>query len=212
MHLRYVWDPFIRIFHWSLVIAFCVAFYTHASEWDRMKHVYAGYTAGGLLIFRIIWGLVATGYANFRTFPPNPFRAIRYFLHILRGNAKHYIGHNPVGAMAIYAMLIVGITAVVSGFLSFNYDWFTDDPELFQLIHQYSTWGWLALVGVHVTGVLFESFIHHDNLIWAMITGCKRVCKIEERVKKQRKIAIKKAGYKRRFRDIVFHVKQLLHV
>jgi cytochrome b len=52
--MRYVWDPFIRICHWSLVIAFGIAFYTHASEWDRVIHVKAGYVAGTVIIARII--------------------------------------------------------------------------------------------------------------------------------------------------------------
>ena len=63
--MQYVWGPFVRIFHWSLVIAFTVAFYTHASEWDRLIHVQAGYVARGLLLARIIWGLTKTGYACF---------------------------------------------------------------------------------------------------------------------------------------------------
>jgi cytochrome b len=62
-----------------------------------------------------------------------------------------------------------------------------DEPDLLQAIHHYSTWGWLALVGLHVCGVLFESIAHRDNLIWAMITGCKRVCKVEERQAKRAK-------------------------
>ena len=52
---RYIWDPFVRIFHWSLAIAFGVAFYNHASEWDRMIHIEAGYVAGALIVARIIW-------------------------------------------------------------------------------------------------------------------------------------------------------------
>lgn len=179
--LKYVWDPFVRIFHWSLVSAFSVAFYTHASEWDRALHVQAGYVAGALILARIVWGWIATGYANFQTFPLNPIRAALYFIHILRGRAKHYIGHNPTGSLVIYAMLVIGLTAVFSGWLVYNDGWLIDAPDLLQSVHHYSTWGWLALVCLHVCGVLFESIIHRDNLILAMITGCKRVCKIKER-------------------------------
>ncbi|MGZ8269810.1 MAG: cytochrome b/b6 domain-containing protein [Methylophilus sp.] len=207
MQLRYVWDPFIRIFHWSLVIAFCVAFYTHASEWDRLLHIQAGYVAGGLMLSRIIWGIISTGYANFRTFPLNPFRAIRYVMHIFRGNAKHYIGHNPTGALVIYAMLAIGLTAVISGFLVYNDGWLIDEPELLQALHHYSTWGWLILVSVHVSGVIFESVIHKDNLIWAMITGCKRVCKIDEREKNNKVAAVKKHLLVKKLQKLMFHVK-----
>jgi cytochrome b len=184
--MQYVWDPFVRIFHWSLVAAFCVAFYTHASEWDRLIHVRAGYTAGALILARIVWGLIATGYANFQRFPLNPIFAFKHLIRVARGNAKQYIGHNPTGAVAIYAMLATGLIAVASGWLVFNEGWFIDQPELLQGIHHYATWGWLVLVGIHVTGVLLESFLHGDNLIWAMITGCKRVCKIDERRMKKK--------------------------
>jgi len=184
---RYIWDPFVRVFHWSLAIAFTVAFYYHDSLWDRMLHVQAGYVAGGLIIFRIIWGTVATGYANFKTFPPNIVWAAKYLYKLIKGNAKHYVGHNPTGALVIYAMLGIGLTAVASGILVFENGWiFTDTyVETYQSIHHYATWGWLFLVGGHVLGVLTESIIHRDNLIWAMVTGCKRVCKIKPKPKLQ---------------------------
>jgi cytochrome b len=92
----------------------------------------------------------------------------------------------------IYAMLAVGLTAVFSGFLVYNDGWLIDEPDLLQAIHHYSTWGWLILVGLHVSGVIFESVFHKDNLIWAMITGCKRVCKIEEREKNKKVASLKK--------------------
>lgn len=179
--MKYVWDPFVRIFHWSLVIAFVMAFYTHASEWDRLLHVRAGYAVGALLLARIIWGLMKTGYASFDSFPLSPMRAAIHIYRTLHGNAKRYIGHNPAGALVIYAMLIVGLTAVGSGWLVYNEGWFINQPWLFQTIHQYSTWGWLALVAMHVAAVITESILHKDNLIRAMVTGCKRATRKGEK-------------------------------
>lgn len=179
--LRYVWDPFIRIFHWSLVAAFGYAFYTHNSLWEQQHHAYAGYVAGTLIVARIAWGLLATGYANFHSFPPNPVWAIKYFFKLLKGTARHYIGHNPIGSMAIYAMLGLGVVAVGSGCIVYNNGWGLIDSELSEVLHHYATWTWLIVVGVHVSGVILESILHKDNLIWAMITGCKRVCSIDER-------------------------------
>jgi cytochrome b len=184
--MQYVWDPFVRIFHWSLVIAFTVAFYTHASEWDRLIHVRAGYVAGFLLVARIVWGLTKTGYAGFRSFPFDPRQATKHIYHVLKGNARRYIGHNPAGSLVIYAMLVTGLTAVGSGWLVFNEGWLIDQPELLQTIHQYSTWGWLVLVAIHVIGVVTESILHKDNLIRAMITGCKRVTRKGEKQAKQK--------------------------
>lgn len=184
---RYIWDPFVRIFHWSLAIAFAVAFYYHTSEWDRMLHVQAGYIAGALIVFRIIWGTLATGYANFKTFPPNFVWAAKYLYKLIKGNAKHYVGHNPTGAIVIYAMLIIGLIAVGSGILVFEDGWILSDAysSTYKSIHHYATWGWLILVVLHVIGVITESILHRDNLILAMITGCKRVCKIKPKQKRQ---------------------------
>lgn len=180
---RYIWDPFVRLFHWSLAIAFGVAFYYHNSMWDRMLHVQAGYVAGGLILFRIFWGLVADGYANFKTFKPNFVWAFKYLYRLSMGRARHYIGHNPTGALVIYAMLGVGLTAVGSGILVFEDGWIFSNQYIkeYKSVHYFATWGWLNLVGLHVVGVLVESVLHRDNLILAMITGCKRVCKIKER-------------------------------
>ncbi len=189
--MRYIWDPFVRIFHWSLAIAFTVAFYYHDSMWDRMLHVQAGYVAGALILFRIFWGVVATGYANFKSFPLNFVWAVKYLYRLAKGNAKHYIGHNPTGGLVIYAMLGIGLTAVGSGILVFEDGWiFTDKYEkAYEVVHCYATWGWLALVGLHIVGVLTESFLHKDNLILAMITGCKRVCKVKDRRLKHQRSA-----------------------
>lgn len=171
--MRYVWDPFVRIFHWSLVAAFATAFLTHASEWERLTHVNAGYIAGGLIISRIIWGLMKTGYASFQSFPLNPLRAARYVFDILRGHAKPFIGHNPAGSLVIYLMLTLGLLTVCSGYLVYNDGWLIDASDLLHTLHFVFAWSWLFLVTLHVIGVITESILHKDNLIAAMFTGVK---------------------------------------
>jgi cytochrome b len=172
--MRYVWDPFVRIFHWSLVIAFGVAFYTHASEWDRITHTKAGYVAGGLILSRILWGFLCTGYAKFKSFPPNPEGAVRYAWRTLQGRSKPFVGHNPAGSLVIYLLLALGLLTVTSGFLVFNDGWLFNAPDLLHAIHFYSAWTWLGFVCIHVLGVITESVVHKDNLIVAMFTGVKR--------------------------------------
>ncbi|PKO25520.1 MAG: hypothetical protein CVU35_03700 [Betaproteobacteria bacterium HGW-Betaproteobacteria-8] len=171
---KYVWDAFVRIFHWSLVVAFSVAFYYRESEWDRLIHVYAGYTVAGLIAARIVWGFMKTGYASFRAFPLNPLLAIRYLWLTLQGRSRRYIGHNPAGSVVIYIMLFCGITTVISGYLVYNEGWLIDDPGYIKSLHHYISWTWLFLIVLHVIAVITESILHKDNLIWAMITGCKR--------------------------------------
>jgi cytochrome b len=155
------------------VIAFGVAFYTHASEWDRITHTKAGYIAGGLIVSRIFWGFLCTGYAKFKSFPPNPEGAVRYAWKTLQGRSKPFVGHNPAGSLVIYLLLALGLITVISGFLVFNDGWLFNAPDLLHAIHFYSAWTWLGLVCLHVLGVITESIVHKDNLIIAMFTGVK---------------------------------------
>jgi Ni,Fe-hydrogenase I cytochrome b subunit len=84
-------------------------------------------------------------------------------------------------------MLGIGLTAVLSGILVFESGWVFNDElsDVYKTIHHYATWGWLFLVGGHILGVITESILHRDNLILAMVTGCKRVCKIKPKEKMQ---------------------------
>ena len=90
-----VWDPLVRIFHWSLVLAFTVAYVTGDDE--NSVHVYAGYAVLGLISFRVFWGLVGSKYALFSDFIYSPTTVFRYLKGLFSCNPKHYIGHNPAG-------------------------------------------------------------------------------------------------------------------
>ena len=118
---------------------------------------------------------------SFRSFPLNPITTAKYVWRSLHGRARRFIGHNPAGSLIIYAMLFAGLSTVGSGLLVYNDGWLIDQPDLLQEIHFYSSWGWLALVVIHVVGVITESIWHDDNLIKAMITGCKRQSKRSEK-------------------------------
>lgn len=169
-----VWSLFARLAHWGLVAAFFTAFFTHESEWTRLLHVNAGYVAGAILLARVIWGFIAPGYERFSAFPPAPIEAMRYAWAIATGHAKRYIGHNPAGSIVIYAMLIIGLLTVISGIVVFNDAYLPLPSEMLQEIHGFLSWTWLALVVAHIAGVMTESVLHRDNLIAAMITGCKK--------------------------------------
>ena len=87
-----VWDPLVRIFHWSLVASFGVAWFTsHASE---DIHDGAGYLAAGLVLARLAWGALGTPYARFSQFVRGPATAVRYLLAMLSGSEARFIGHN----------------------------------------------------------------------------------------------------------------------
>jgi cytochrome b len=163
-----VWRWPVRLMHWSMVAAFVVAMWTRDSELSRMTHVYAGYAMAAILAIRIVYGFTARDLAAFRRFPPSLSQGVRYAIDLLRGSARNHLGHNPAGALAIYAMLVLGVTAVGSGYWAFEYD-----DELAKTWHYYSTYAWYWMVCLHLFGVLMGSLAHKEFLVWAMITGCK---------------------------------------
>lgn len=99
----YIWDPLVRLFHWSLVLSFIVAYVT--GEDESLTHVNAGYMVMGLVGFRIIWGFIGSKHARFTDFIASPATAIRYGRELVAGKARHYLGHNPLGGWMILALL-----------------------------------------------------------------------------------------------------------
>lgn len=99
-----VWDPLVRIFHWTLVIAFFTAYFT---EDDLQNvHVLAGYTVAGLVAFRLVWGFIGSKHARFSDFVFSPSTVIAYLKDMIALRAKRYIGHNPAGGAMVIALLI----------------------------------------------------------------------------------------------------------
>jgi cytochrome b len=108
-----VWDPLVRIFHWSLVLAFVVAYLSGDEESDI--HIYSGYIILGLLVFRLLWGFVGTRFARFSNFIYSPQAVVKYVKDMLSGSPKHYLGHNPAGAAMIFALLLSLVVVTYSG-------------------------------------------------------------------------------------------------
>ncbi|MEQ6885385.1 cytochrome b/b6 domain-containing protein [Salicola sp. Rm-C-2C1-2] len=99
-----VWDPFIRIFHWLLVVAFFTAYFTEGEpEW---LHAWSGYLIVALLVLRIIWGFVGSEHARFSDFIFSPGRILAYLRDNVRGRAEYYRGHNPAGSAMILAIIL----------------------------------------------------------------------------------------------------------
>jgi|JRYD01.1.fsa_nt_gb cytochrome b len=108
-----VWDLVIRAFHWSLALAFAVAYLTE--DGPLALHVWAGYLVGGLLVLRLVWGFVGPKHARFSDFLFGPFAALRYLVDLLQGRARRYLGHSPAGAAMVFALLVVLAGVVGSG-------------------------------------------------------------------------------------------------
>jgi len=165
-----VWDIAVRLFHWSLVISYTLAWLS-ADEWDQF-HNLLGYIVGGLIGFRIVWGLVGTTHARFSDFVYAPTTVLKYLRDSMAGRAKRYLGHNPAGGAMVVAMLLALIGVTVSG-IALTYDMFWAD-EWVEEIHEILANATLVLVALHIVGVFYASYEHKENLVKAMITGFKR--------------------------------------
>lgn len=164
-----VWDAPVRVFHWLMVLSFAGAYLTAESERWRLVHVTLGYTMAGLVAFRVLWGFVGTRHARFASFVRGPAEVASYLRGLVRNRSEPGVGHNPAGALAIIALL--GMTAVVTatGWATYN----DVGGGWLEELHEGAANVMLAIVGVHIAGVLFGSWLHRDNLIGAMVTGRK---------------------------------------
>ena len=109
-----VWDPAVRLFHWSLVAAFFIAYFTDEKD-VRDIHVIAGYAVLGLLLFRIVWGFVGSRHARFSDFVGSPAKAVSYALQAVKGTAARHLGHNPAGGWMIVILLVSLLGTTVTG-------------------------------------------------------------------------------------------------
>jgi cytochrome b len=193
-----VWDPLVRLFHWTLFVSFCVAWFTEgelfedlqdrlSGEWLQLVHIWAGYTIAGLLVFRVLWGFVGPRYARFSDFVYSPGVVLAYVRDVLRLRARRTVGHNPAGGAMIVALLL-GLTAtIVTGLALYGADKGlgplagmlaeSSDAAIDTLkeAHEVATNFTLLLVAGHLLGVVWETLLHRENLVRAMITGRKRV-------------------------------------
>jgi cytochrome b len=165
-----VWDLPTRVFHWLLVVSFAGAYLTAESERLQLIHITLGYTLAGLIAFRLLWGVFGTSHAQFRHFLPSVTRSWQYALSLIgKAQAPHYVGHNPLGALAIYALLLLGIAVSFTGYAylqEFGGEWMEEGHEIVAS-------AMLALVALHIVGVIISSFAHQENLIRGMVDGKK---------------------------------------
>ncbi|MFP7572116.1 cytochrome b/b6 domain-containing protein [Marivita sp. S2033] len=192
-----VWDPLVRIVHWSLVAAFAVAWLS-ADELDTLHEV-AGYGVAGLVAMRLVWGLIGSRHARFSRFVKGPRKTLTYLGDMSRGRERRYLGHNPAGAAMIVALLVTLSGTAVTGWLMAEPDriamlpslpaivapaWADGDGDAFDArgdidetleeVHEALANLLLVLAALHVGGVALASVRHHENLTRAMFTGKKR--------------------------------------
>jgi cytochrome b len=165
-----IWDPVVRAFHWSLVLAFVIAWMSGDELQDL--HEAAGYAIVGLLAIRVAWGFVGTRHARFSEFVYRPSAILGYLIDTARLRARRYLGHNPAGGAMVLALIATLAATCTTGFMMttdayWGVDWV-------QEAHEFAANLSVVLIGLHLVGVFVASVEHRENLIGAMITGRKR--------------------------------------
>ncbi|QWD77579.1 cytochrome b/b6 domain-containing protein [Polynucleobacter sp. MWH-Svant-W18] len=181
-----VWDLPLRLFHWLLVLCIVGSLVSvnlggNAIEW----HAYFGYCILSLLIFRIVWGFVGSTHARFVTFFPN----ITNIMDYLKGRAPKVLGHNPIGALSVFALLFILTVQASTGL-------FVDDEVAFQgpftkyvsnatvsflsEIHESNQVLIYALIAIHIAAIFFYKKFKGEDLIKPMISGDKEIDPSEE--------------------------------
>lgn len=180
---RLVWDLPVRLIHWALVVCVIGAWLTRELEGDWFAwHTRFGYAVLVLVLTRIVWGFVGTRHALFRHFVRGP----RAILKMLRPSSTEdtptYVGHNPLGALMILALLAMLLVQALTGLFAndqvfetgplFGYVTIDTSDRLTSIHKQLFDW-LVAAIGVHVAAALFYLWFKRDNLILPMITGRK---------------------------------------
>lgn len=179
-----IWDLPTRLFHWGLALAVFGAIITDLLD-EIIWHSYCGYTALVLLIFRLIWGLIGPYHARFITFIPSSASLKAFFNH----SSHTTLGHNPLGALSVMAMLGIVLVQSVSGL-------FTDDEitfagpmakyvgestvKLMNSIHANNHVLVYGIVALHLLAILYYQIIKKNNLLGPMLHGDKDIIKDEK--------------------------------
>lgn len=172
-----IWDLPTRLFHWVLVGLIGFSWWTGEQEQTDL-HLYSGYAVLALLIFRLLWGLFGSSTARFSYFVRGP-RAVADYL----GRMKTWpgVGHTPLGALSVLALLAVLFLQVGTGLIQTDDDGLVEGPlaplvsydvaEAAHNLHEVSFNLLLVLIGLHVAAILFYRLVLGKRLLGAMITG-----------------------------------------
>ncbi|WP_187972396.1 cytochrome b/b6 domain-containing protein [Aquibium microcysteis] len=165
-----VWDPLVRLIHWSVAVAVLVNSFADGEE---AFHHWVGYVASSLVALRLVWAVVGPRAARFAAFPPDPAAALRHAGGMIRGRFGIHLSHNPLGALMVYNIWATIAVLAATGYLMgtmryFGVEWVEEGHEL--------AYDWLLVsVALHVGGVLLDGWRTKVPLVRAMITGRKRI-------------------------------------
>lgn len=178
-----VWDLPLRIFHWGFVISIVGAWITHELGEDYISlHMQFGYVALGLVSFRLIWGVIGPHYSQFKTFFPSPKLIHRYIKSKKEDGNNAILGHNPLGSLSVFAMLVLVLIQSVSG-LFMNDEIFTTAPyhnslgsdvdKIMNFIHKNAFDIIQLLILLHIGAIIYYKIFKKQALASSMFTGKK---------------------------------------
>ncbi len=186
-----VWDLPTRAFHWLLVVSVVAGWLLgeNLSFSNIQWHFYFGYMTGGLLLFRLIWGVFGPKPVTFRALIFSPTEIFSYLRRIGKRKPSGIAGHNPLGALSVIALLGTLMVQVMTGLFAASDDLFSSGPlsglidsslvGIVNSIHEINSKILLALVITHIAAIVFYWLWKHENLVRPMITGRKLVKPVE---------------------------------
>lgn len=173
-----IWSITTRISHWLLAISFAIAFITGENEWKMNYHYAFGAIVGGILFFRIIYGLIGPKYSHFKDFPMGISNQIQFIKNYFSNNT--YVGHNPLASLVMFTMMFVGIFTAITG-----YFWATETAqflgitlteEMVEESHEIGAKLFLILVFAHLAGIFADTIFHRKmGTLGSIFTGYKNV-------------------------------------
>lgn len=188
MRSTLVYDLPTRLFHWLFSGLFLLCFTIAKTVDDESLvfsyHMLLGLLLSGLVIWRIVWGVVGTKHARFSGFNLNLAHLKDYFVGMLSGSKKRWLGHNPASSWAAITMFALALGLGVTGYLMT-----TGYKESFEDIHELMANTFIVVVVMHVAGVILHSIRHQDAIALSMIDGKKEVPGQQDAIASSRRFA-----------------------
>ena len=180
-----VWDLPTRLFHWSLVVLVATSYVSIHEGWIQI-HLIAGYVMLGMIVFRLIWGVVGSETARFARFLKSPLAALAHLARMYRREEDREVGHNAAAGWMVIAMLLCLAVQVGSGLCANTDDSFfvngplavyvgSDWSNQLSRLHAYNFDVLLVLIGVHLLAVVAYAVLKRQDLVRPMVTGKKRL-------------------------------------
>lgn len=188
MRSTLIYDLPTRLFHWLFSGLFLLSFVISKTVSDESVifyfHMIFGLLLGGLVIWRLIWGVVGSEHARFSGFKLSPTQLKEYLLGTLSGSNKSWPGHNPASSWAAMAMFLLSLGLAATGYLMS-----TGSKEEFEDLHELMANSFIMVVVLHVAGLILHSIRHQDSIVLSMIDGKKETSELDLSIKSPRLFA-----------------------